>query len=84
MIVSPLVTSPASASPALARKSGPSTVVSEGTSGSYKQIVGNIHSKRPEKFVMSIAKAKLFEHLLGGSIFRMMSRRQTLCTDGLK
>src|ERR1700719_748767 len=25
---------------------------------------------------MSIAKAKLFEHFLGGSIFRMMSRRQ--------
>src|SRR5882762_5072884 len=33
---------------------------------------------------MSITKAKLFEHLLGGCIFRMMSRSQTLCTDHLK
>ncbi len=84
MTVSLLATSPANTSPALARKSGPSAVVSESTAGSYKQIVGNIHSKRREKFVMRITKAKLFEYLLGGSIFRMMSRRQTLCTDRLK
>src|SRR5207253_6428449 len=41
--------------------------------GLFDQIVGDLYSERSEEFIVRVSKPKLFEHLLGSQILRMMS-----------